>query len=584
MANPGGITYDDILTHVGGLGLYQKRVLMLAALACATQSLHLLLTIFTMGAQDFRCAIPSLDNDTYHIQNEAHRRLLNLSIPFDQSEGTYSQCYSYQGKGFHPEENDSLTFNMTSRPVEACTRWVYSTDVFYTSIISQFNLVCDRSMYTSHVNMMTMVGMMLGAILSGALSDRFGRKKPFLWLTWVHFLMAIAVAFVQSVAAFLVMRLVLAACCVGFFASATVLSMEMVSTKQRTLAGMMVMFGWTLGMFLLVLAAFFIRNWQSLQLTLACPLLIIAVSYIWLFPESPRWLISKGRYSEANAIVKIIARVNKRELPKKMFLTEVSEQKSLLTTPKDNSQGYVDDEGHVEVTSTQKVKSQNIWRLVKKPALLLRLVILAYGWLVNSMVYYGLTLNVGSIIDGDIYLNFFIMSCLELVCYLMLVFFLQGRAGRKPVFCTCILLGGLACLSTIFPIIFNWDATWINSMLSNLGKFFITSSFALVWIYTPELIPTRVRQSGLGICSMTGRIGGIVSPYIGALGDSIPGPLGRLIPLLVFGSAAILCGVMSLFLPETANRKLPETIEEAQAMSWRDRKRKSAEDLKPRPC
>ncbi|KAK3774180.1 hypothetical protein RRG08_056386 [Elysia crispata] len=205
--------------------------------------------------------------------------------------------------------------------------------------------------------------------------------------------------------------------------------------------------------------------------------------------------------------------------------------------------------------------------------------------LVNSMVYYGLTLNVGSIIEGDIYLNFFIISVLEVVCYFLLVLFLTGPIGRKPVFCICVLLGGVACLATALPIVLRYNAAWINTVLSNLGKFFITCSFALVWIYTPELIPTTLRQSGLGICSMTGRIGGIISPYIGSLGSSISGPIGQTFPLLVFGSTAILCGISALFLPETAKRKLPETVEEAEEMSWRSQKTKSTADVeKPRPC
>ncbi|GFR75892.1 organic cation transporter protein [Elysia marginata] len=543
--------------------------MFLSAIAAASQSLHLLLTIFTMGQQDFRCAIPDLPNDTYHIQNEAHHRLLNLSVPYDKTEGGYSQCYRHKSSPVDPDANVSTTFMSKSPALTRCTKWVYSTDVFKTSMISQFDLVCDRNMYTSHVNMMTMVGMMVGAMLSGVLSDRFGRKQPFLWMTWVHFVCAIAMAFVKSVAVLLIMRFVLAVSCVGFFATATVLSMEIVSSKKRTMAGMITMFGWSLGMFLLVLAAFFIRNWQTLQLSLACPMIIIAVSYIWLLPESPRWLLSKGRYSEANVILRTMARVNKREIPEKMLMSEVTENESSLTDSNDDdSIPNEDDTEEKEDETEQKGKSQSIFRLMKTPVLLLRLIILAYGWLVNSMVYYGLTLNVGSIIEGDIYLNFFIMSVLELVCYVMLVFFLTGPFGRKRVFCACILLGGVACLSTMFPIVLEWDVAWMNPVLSNLGKFFITSSFALVWIYTPELIPTRVRQSGLGICSMTGRIGGIVSPYIGSLSDSIPGPVGQVLPLVVFGSTAILCGILALFLPETANRKLPETIEEAKAMSW----------------
>ncbi|KAK3774360.1 hypothetical protein RRG08_056395 [Elysia crispata] len=174
-----------------------------------------------------------------------------------------------------------------------------------------------------------MAGLMIGSVTSSGLSwDRFGRKKAFLFLTWVHFVAAFAAAFVPSVFVFLALRMVLTSSCVGFFASACVMSMEVVSSRRRTLAGMVLMFGWSAGMFMLVIAAFLIRDWQTLQLVLVIPLAIVAVTYIWLFPESPRWLLSKGRFSEADAIFKTMAKVNKRELPEKMLMADLCRAES----------------------------------------------------------------------------------------------------------------------------------------------------------------------------------------------------------------------------------------------------------------
>ncbi|KAK3774183.1 hypothetical protein RRG08_056389 [Elysia crispata] len=235
----------------------------------------------------------------------------------------------------------------------------------------QFDLVCDREIYTSHVNMMTMAGLMIGSVTSGGLSDRFGRKKAFLFLTWVHFVAAFAAAFVPSVFVFLALRMVLTSSCVGFFASACVMSMEVVSSRKRTLAGMVLMFGWSAGMFMLVIAAFLIRDWQTLQLVLVIPLAIVAVTYIWLFPESPRWLLSKGRFSEADAIFKTMAKVNKRELPEKMLMADLCRAESSDSN---------DDTQLEKEESPTKIKGQSVLRLFLSPVLLLRLLILAFGW------------------------------------------------------------------------------------------------------------------------------------------------------------------------------------------------------------
>lgn len=52
-----------------------------------------------------------------------------------------------------------------------------------------------------------------------------------------------------------------------------------------------------------------------------------------------------------------------------------------------------------------------------------------------------------------------------------------------------------------------------------LGKFGITSAFAMVYVYTAELYPTVVRNMGVGASSMASRLGSILSPYFVYLGE-----------------------------------------------------------------
>ena len=61
------------------------------------------------------------------------------------------------------------------------------------------------------------------------------------------------------------------------------------------------------------------------------------------------------------------------------------------------------------------------------------------------------------------------------------------------------------------------DIQWMTLFLSLVGKFGITVGFAVVYVYAVELFPTVMRNSALGLCSFTGRIGGILAPYIGDL-------------------------------------------------------------------
>lgn len=62
--------------------------------------------------------------------------------------------------------------------------------------------------------------------------------------------------------------------------------------------------------------AYLIRDWKILQLVLSAPSVLLFVTWYFL-PESPRWLLRKGRIQEAEAILRQAAERNgrKKELP-----------------------------------------------------------------------------------------------------------------------------------------------------------------------------------------------------------------------------------------------------------------------------
>ena len=76
------------------------------------------------------------------------------------------------------------------------------------------------------------------------------------------------------------------------------------------------------------------------------------------------------------------------------------------------------------------------------------------------MVYYGLSLNVGNI-GGNIYLNNLLSAVAELLGYLVALAGLD-RLGRKGMHCSSMILGGVACLASIFPVMFAGDCEWLT--------------------------------------------------------------------------------------------------------------------------
>ena len=131
------------------------------------------------------------------------------------------------------------------------------------------------------------------------------------------------------------------------------------------------------------------------------------------------------------------------------------------------------------------------------------------------------------------------------------------------------LFAGLVLTITIF---IPRDQTWLLITLSMLGKLAITSSYGTVYIFSAELFPTSVRNVGMGAASMSARLGGIICPYINMLSD-----LWTPLPLIIYGGLALTGGLLTLLLPETLGRTLPETIQDGETFGTRGDKEKQEE-------
>lgn len=324
----------------------------------------------------------------------------------------------------------------------------------------------------------------------------------------------------------------------GAFLTIAVIGLETVGPSKRIWTGMFVQIFFAIGEMYLAFVAYLIRDWKWINLACALPC-VIYLSYWWFIPESPRWLISKGRLDESKKILEKVAKVNRRHIP-----------------------------AHLYKPSTEKKKDEQdphakLWHILARPVLLKRTLILMFNWMIVSMTYYGVIMNSGNL-AGDFYFNFFLMALAE-IPGLLIGLFVLDKIGRRYSNSGSMLLGGFACICTIFTVVYGGkELQPLTIVLAFIGKAGASAAFGIVYIFTAELLPTVVRNAAMGSCSCAARVGSMLAPYIAKSGELIGGKFGKAEPLLIFGILSVIAGLLLLLLPETYGQKLPDTMKEGE--------------------
>ena len=96
---------------------------------------------------------------------------------------------------------------------------------------------------------------------------------------------------------------------IGVFAVPFTLLIELVGNQYKTLSGIFFEIPWALGEISLGLLAMGIRDYRWYQTALSIPC-VIMLGVLYFIPESPRWLIQKKRYEEAQMVIKQAANFN----------------------------------------------------------------------------------------------------------------------------------------------------------------------------------------------------------------------------------------------------------------------------------
>ena len=373
--------------------------------------------------------------------------------------------------------------------------------------------------------MFIFAGWIIGSVLFGFLSDRYGRKVAFLACVVNITVVAFAGAFVQSLWLFIIIRFFVGVG-IGCSASLFIILSEFSGVKHRGTMGVIFWFSFICALCIIPLYAHLIRDWRKLTILTSC-LGFPAFVVWWIFPESVRYYLIKGKHKEARQVLERVAWYNRRPMIEDKLEQVGEEQKSsikdLFTTP-----------------------------TIRKYTLLS-----CFIWCVESVVYYGVSFA-SVLLGGNIYLSFFIINSMEFPATILTIWTID-RFGRKWT-----TLGGMvvACVASILGVVFRmhqdyiYDGYWIMTVImAMLAKGCINLSFNGVWVWSNELFPTVVRNTGMGTTNGLARIGSFLSGYVIWLTRIHP-----LIPYAIFATLAFFASCACLLLPETTGQPTQEVI------------------------
>ncbi|XP_074842431.1 solute carrier family 22 member 13-like isoform X5 [Carettochelys insculpta] len=317
-------SFGEILKSVGDFGRFQKCLVLMVSLSSFLAAFPLFGQMFMVLHVPHHC-------DTNWIReigpNMTKEEQLNLTIPRSPP-GSYEECQMYT-----PVEKDIdsiLKYGLNA--TEKCRKgWVYPAEQEQT-LVTQFDLVCDRKELSNISQSILMLGFLLGAVISGTVSDRIGRRPVALLSLLVMGAFGVGTAFAPNFYIYMALRCIVGAAVSSVSLSMVTLGTEWVGVSYRAHSVTLGNSAVPVGQIALAGVAYGIRNWKLLQIAGSAPVFGL-LFYIWILPESARWLVTKGKSEEAKTLLQKAACVNNRRLPPELL--------NQLTCEKKNKSGNV---------------------------------------------------------------------------------------------------------------------------------------------------------------------------------------------------------------------------------------------------
>uniref|UniRef100_A0A8C8DJU5 Solute carrier family 22 member 6 n=1 Tax=Oryzias sinensis TaxID=183150 RepID=A0A8C8DJU5_9TELE len=528
------MAFSDLLEEVGGFGRYQWLHVTLISLPGLMMASQNLLNNFVSGIPAHHCSLPanqSLLNLSLYTQVD-EKQLLRAFIPPDPSGNRLDRCSRFVKPQWHLLTTNSSA-NISELQTEGCVDgWTFDQSEFISTTVSEWGLVCSLRPLKQMIQTIYMGGVLTGAIIYGSLSDRFGRRIVLIWSYLQIGVLGCSSVLSSSFSVYCIFRFLNGMAVSGVILNGFSLKVEWIPTKTRTVVGTLSSFFFTFGQMILAGLAYWLKDWRMLQLSVSAPHFLF-FAYSWWYSESARWLVVNRRSEDALKSLHRVARINGK--PEVINKLTVEVLHSHMRKEIESSQSSF---SAIDLMRTRGMRRISICLIAV--------------WFSTSFAYYGLAMDLQKF-GVSIYLMQVIFGAVDIPAKL-LALGLLSYLGRRVSQVSCLFLSAVIIFANIFvpP-----DMQTLRTTLACLGKAFTSASFTTVYLYTGELYPTVIRQTGMGFVSTMSRLGSMAAPAVLILDEVWPA-----LPSIVYGGAAVLASGFACFLPETLNIPLPDTVED----------------------
>ncbi len=454
---------------------------------------------------------------------------------------------------------------------------------------SQWDLSEGQSDFIASV---VFLGALVGTLVLTPLGDKWGRKIIFLLTSSIISIFGVLSAFCTNYTQILIVRFLVGFGIGGLTVPYDTLG-EFMPNSRRGKNMLSTSFFWISASLLVPVVAWLTvgrennsDSWRSFVMLCSLPSVVSTALGLWLVPESPRWLVTRGKHETALQILRQAAAKNGMDphltfpegtrlvdnttklQPKQKGDRSDGIQRGIATTSEDHSNLYDDDDDKETILSRDSSPSGDRFCLMcTNPQWRKMSFLMGIQWYGLTFMYYGAIMAVSIVFSNTTqnendddqenfdfdYVALFISSSAEIVG-LILAIVLVDWAGRVKTQVWGYTGGGFSLLVLgILDFYFLSDEKKVKGYLivfSFLSRMFIMGATAITWLHTAELLPTRIRATGHGLANALGRVGGMTCPFIVSRDNSL-----RTIGLTMF-SVGLVTSIAVHQLPETAGRAL----------------------------